>query len=192
MVRSSHLLSPLISFSQSLLSRVLAGAARVFWQLTIQHRSLWKRPAHQPPPCHPKISSLLTPLHVASLGPELSGFIGRARGIQTAPSTAEVEVCERGSIGAMLSAGQRFDRGSSLSLWLQGYDNTESSVRKASVFCLVAIYSVIGEELKPHLAQLTGSKVWVLLRGQVVRRASQCPGPAALPVWAADRLPQRV
>uniref|UniRef100_A0A672MHV0 CLIP-associating protein 1-like n=1 Tax=Sinocyclocheilus grahami TaxID=75366 RepID=A0A672MHV0_SINGR len=36
---------------------------------------------------------------------------------------------------------------------LQGYDNTESSVRKASVFCLVAIYSVIGEELKPHLAQ---------------------------------------
>uniref|UniRef100_A0AAY4CN35 TOG domain-containing protein n=1 Tax=Denticeps clupeoides TaxID=299321 RepID=A0AAY4CN35_9TELE len=41
---------------------------------------------------------------------------------------------------------------------LQSYDNTESSVRKASVFCLVAIYSVIGEELKPHLAQLTGSK----------------------------------
>uniref|UniRef100_A0A8C5VF00 CLIP-associating protein 1 n=1 Tax=Microcebus murinus TaxID=30608 RepID=A0A8C5VF00_MICMU len=41
---------------------------------------------------------------------------------------------------------------------LQGYDNTESSVRKASVFCLVAIYSVIGEDLKPHLAQLTGSK----------------------------------
>ena len=41
----------------------------------------------------------------------------------------------------------------------QGYDNTESSVRKASVFCLVAIYSVIGEDLKPHLAQLTGSKV---------------------------------
>lgn len=45
------------------------------------------------------------------------------------------------------------------SLCLQGYDNTESSVRKASVFCLVAIYSVIGEDLKPHLAQLTGSKV---------------------------------
>ncbi|XP_035879479.1 CLIP-associating protein 1 isoform X34 [Phyllostomus discolor] len=45
---------------------------------------------------------------------------------------------------------------------LQGYDNTESSVRKASVFCLVAIYSVIGEELKPHLAQLTGSKMKLL------------------------------
>uniref|UniRef100_A0A8D3BQ14 Cytoplasmic linker associated protein 1a n=1 Tax=Scophthalmus maximus TaxID=52904 RepID=A0A8D3BQ14_SCOMX len=47
---------------------------------------------------------------------------------------------------------------------LQGYDNTESSVRKASVFCLVAIYSVIGEELKPHLAQLTGSKVLTVAR----------------------------
>nr|XP_043874422.1 CLIP-associating protein 1a isoform X17 [Solea senegalensis] len=45
---------------------------------------------------------------------------------------------------------------------LQGYDNTESSVRKASVFCLVAIYSVIGEELKPHLVQLTGSKMKLL------------------------------
>uniref|UniRef100_A0A2I3HKU1 Cytoplasmic linker associated protein 1 n=1 Tax=Nomascus leucogenys TaxID=61853 RepID=A0A2I3HKU1_NOMLE len=46
---------------------------------------------------------------------------------------------------------------------LQGYDNTESSVRKASVFCLVAIYSVIGEDLKPHLAQLTGStSLWSL------------------------------
>ncbi|XP_072300408.1 CLIP-associating protein 1a [Eucyclogobius newberryi] len=45
---------------------------------------------------------------------------------------------------------------------LQGYDNTESSVRKASVFCLVASYSVIGEDLKPHLAELTGSKMKLL------------------------------
>ncbi|XP_039529388.1 CLIP-associating protein 1-B isoform X13 [Pimephales promelas] len=45
---------------------------------------------------------------------------------------------------------------------LQGYDNTESSVRKASVFCLVAIYSIIGEDLKPHLQQLTGSKMKLL------------------------------
>ncbi|KAM4711198.1 CLIP-associating protein 1-A-like isoform 3-T3 [Anableps anableps] len=45
---------------------------------------------------------------------------------------------------------------------LQGYDNTESSVRKASVFCLVAIYAVIGEELKPYLSQLTGSKMKLL------------------------------
>lgn len=41
----------------------------------------------------------------------------------------------------------------------QGYDNSESSVRKACVFCLVAVHAVIGDELKPHLSQLTGSKV---------------------------------
>ncbi|CAG10006.1 unnamed protein product [Tetraodon nigroviridis] len=42
---------------------------------------------------------------------------------------------------------------------LDGYDNSESSVRKACVFCLVAIYTVIGEDLKPHLSQLSSSKV---------------------------------
>ncbi len=51
----------------------------------------------------------------------------------------------------------------------QGYDNTESSVRKASVFCLVAIYSVIGEDLKPHLQQLTGSKVRYYLYGSLLQ-----------------------
>ncbi|XP_064193876.1 CLIP-associating protein 2-like isoform X12 [Anguilla rostrata] len=45
---------------------------------------------------------------------------------------------------------------------IQGYDNSESSVRKACVFCLVAIYAVIGEELKPHLSQLSGSKLKLL------------------------------
>ncbi|XP_046875410.1 CLIP-associating protein 2 isoform X3 [Hypomesus transpacificus] len=45
---------------------------------------------------------------------------------------------------------------------IQGYDNSESSVRKACVFCLVAIYAVIGEDLKPHLSQLTGSKLKLL------------------------------
>ncbi|XP_051913380.1 CLIP-associating protein 1-B-like isoform X7 [Hippocampus zosterae] len=45
---------------------------------------------------------------------------------------------------------------------LQGYDDTESGVRKASVFCLVAVYAVIGEELKPFLSQLTGSKMKLL------------------------------
>ncbi|XP_034400487.1 CLIP-associating protein 2 isoform X8 [Cyclopterus lumpus] len=45
---------------------------------------------------------------------------------------------------------------------IQGYDNSESSVRKASVFCLVAIYAVIGEDLKPHLNQLSGSKLKLL------------------------------
>ncbi|XP_061898040.1 CLIP-associating protein 1-like isoform X6 [Entelurus aequoreus] len=45
---------------------------------------------------------------------------------------------------------------------LLGYDSSESSVRKASVFCLVAVYAVIGEELKPYLSQLTGSKMKLL------------------------------
>ncbi|XP_066546916.1 CLIP-associating protein 2 isoform X21 [Amia ocellicauda] len=45
---------------------------------------------------------------------------------------------------------------------IQGYDNSESSVRKACVFCLVAIHAVIGEELKPHLSQLSGSKLKLL------------------------------
>ncbi|KAF4791821.1 CLIP-associating protein 2 [Turdus rufiventris] len=45
---------------------------------------------------------------------------------------------------------------------IQGYDNSESSVRKACVFCLVAIHAVIGDELKPHLSQLTGSKIMLL------------------------------
>jgi len=42
---------------------------------------------------------------------------------------------------------------------VQGYDNSESSVRKAAVFCLVAVYLVIGEDLRPHLAPLSTSKV---------------------------------
>ena len=42
----------------------------------------------------------------------------------------------------------------------QCYDHTESSVRKASVFCLVALHSIVGEEvLLPHLAELSGTKV---------------------------------
>ncbi|XP_041759409.2 CLIP-associating protein 2 isoform X7 [Coregonus clupeaformis] len=45
---------------------------------------------------------------------------------------------------------------------IQGYDNSESSVRKACVFCLVALYAVIGEELKPHLNQLSVSKLKLL------------------------------
>uniref|UniRef100_UPI0035900983 CLIP-associating protein 1-A-like isoform X5 n=1 Tax=Myxine glutinosa TaxID=7769 RepID=UPI0035900983 len=54
---------------------------------------------------------------------------------------------------------------------LKGYDSTESSVRKASVFCLVAVHSAVGDELKPYLAQLTGSKMKLL--NLYIRRA-QC------------------
>ncbi|XP_034455439.1 CLIP-associating protein 2 isoform X36 [Hippoglossus hippoglossus] len=45
---------------------------------------------------------------------------------------------------------------------IQGYDNSESSVRKACVFCLVSVYAVIGEDLKPHLNQLSSSKLKLL------------------------------
>ncbi|XP_078377626.1 LOW QUALITY PROTEIN: CLIP-associating protein 1-like [Oculina patagonica] len=43
------------------------------------------------------------------------------------------------------------------------YDHVESSVRKASVFCLVAIHSAVGEDtLMPHLAELSGTKMKLL------------------------------
>ena len=49
--------------------------------------------------------------------------------------------------------------------FFQCYDHVESSVRKASVFCLVAIHSAVGEEtLMPHLAELSGTKVWIYSR----------------------------
>ncbi|XP_068526717.1 CLIP-associating protein 2 isoform X40 [Anas acuta] len=58
---------------------------------------------------------------------------------------------------------------------IQGYDNSESSVRKACVFCLVAIHAVIGDELKPHLSQLTGSKIKLL--NLYIKRAQTGSGP---------------
>ena len=51
----------------------------------------------------------------------------------------------------------------SLFIIFQCYDHVESSVRKASVFCLVAIHSAVGEEtLMPHLAELSGTKMKLL------------------------------
>jgi len=46
-----------------------------------------------------------------------------------------------------------------LCLTLQGFDNAQSSVRKATVVCLVAVYLCVGEELRPYLKELNGSKV---------------------------------
>ncbi|KAL4229385.1 CLIP-associating protein 1 [Mactra antiquata] len=45
---------------------------------------------------------------------------------------------------------------------LKGYDDAESSIRKASVFCLVAIYMVVGENLRSYLSDLNGSKIKLL------------------------------
>lgn len=44
----------------------------------------------------------------------------------------------------------------------QAYDNVESSVRKASVFCMVALHQKVGDSLQPHLESLNGSKLKLL------------------------------
>ncbi|PVD35984.1 hypothetical protein C0Q70_02954 [Pomacea canaliculata] len=42
---------------------------------------------------------------------------------------------------------------------LMGYDDSDSRVRKASVFCLVNIYMAVGEGLRPYLTELNSSKL---------------------------------
>ncbi|XP_067131024.1 CLIP-associating protein 1-A-like isoform X3 [Centruroides vittatus] len=45
---------------------------------------------------------------------------------------------------------------------IKAFDNEESPVRKEAVFCTVAIHSVVGDALKPHLATLSGSRMKLL------------------------------
>jgi len=46
---------------------------------------------------------------------------------------------------------------------LKAYDNVESSVRKAAVFCIVSLHQLVGEGvLQPHLDCLNGSKMKLL------------------------------
>lgn len=42
---------------------------------------------------------------------------------------------------------------------IRGYSHSESSVRKASVFCLVAIHAVVGDAMREHLNKLSSSQV---------------------------------
>ena len=42
---------------------------------------------------------------------------------------------------------------------IRGYCHSESSVRKGSVFCLVALHSVVGEDIREHLTKLSSSQV---------------------------------
>ena len=44
-------------------------------------------------------------------------------------------------------------------VYRQGYDHTQSCIRKATVICLVEIYLCVGEDLRPYLKDLNGSKV---------------------------------
>ena len=49
----------------------------------------------------------------------------------------------------------------------RGYCHSESSVRKASVFCLVAIHAVVGDKMREHLVKLSSSQV-ILANCQVM------------------------
>ncbi|KAF8778914.1 CLIP-associating protein 1 like protein [Argiope bruennichi] len=45
---------------------------------------------------------------------------------------------------------------------IEAYDNIESAVRKAAVFCMVAIHCKVGEKMQPHLAGLNSCKMKLL------------------------------
>ncbi|CAG2101182.1 unnamed protein product [Medioppia subpectinata] len=55
---------------------------------------------------------------------------------------------------------------------LQAYDNPESAVRKAAVFCMVSIHSVVADAINPYLSSLNGSKM-KLLKLYIERAKSQ-------------------
>jgi len=60
---------------------------------------------------------------------------------------------------------------------LRAYDNVESSVRKASVFCMVALHQLVGDQLQPHLKSLNGSKLKLL--NLYIKRAEAQSMPAS-------------
>ncbi|EDV20992.1 uncharacterized protein TRIADDRAFT_31104, partial [Trichoplax adhaerens] len=55
---------------------------------------------------------------------------------------------------------------------VKSFQHNESSVRKACVFCLVALHKIIGEDLKNYLTGLTGSQI-KLLHLYIKRSVSQ-------------------
>lgn len=65
--------------------------------------------------------------------------------------------------------------GDNLSALLVAWDSTHSPVRKAAVFCLVSIYMVIGEALRPHLNSLSSSKLKLL--NVYINRAKEAKEP---------------
>jgi len=61
---------------------------------------------------------------------------------------------------------------------VKAYDNVESSVRKAAVFCIVALHQLVGEVvLKPHLETLNGSKMKLLYL--YIKRANEKSAPSS-------------
>jgi len=64
---------------------------------------------------------------------------------------------------------------------LKAYDNVESSVRKAAVFCIVALHQLVGEAtLQPHLDCLNGSKMKLLSLYIKRAQAQSTPGSPRL------------
>lgn len=57
----------------------------------------------------------------------------------------------------------------------QAYDHQESAVRKASVFNMVAIHNVVGDDMKAYLTSLNGSKM-KLLKLYIERSKAQSSG----------------
>nr|KAG5707128.1 hypothetical protein BaRGS_011839 [Batillaria attramentaria] len=49
-----------------------------------------------------------------------------------------------------------------IKMQVEGYDDSDSRVRKAAVFCLVNIYMQVGEALRPYLSDLNSSKTKLL------------------------------
>ena len=72
---------------------------------------------------------------------------------------------------------KQFDFFFNLNFFFQAYDNVESSVRKASVFCMVALHQLVGDQLQPHLKCLNGSKLKLL--NLYIKRAEAQSMPAS-------------
>jgi CLIP-associating protein 1/2 len=62
-----------------------------------------------------------------------------------------------------------------LNALLIAWDSPHSPVRKASVFCLVSLYMVIGENLRSHLNNLSSSKIKLL--NVYINRAKEAKDP---------------
>ena len=73
------------------------------------------------------------------------------------------------SIKMLTKAAERVDRNALGPLLpdicpglVKACEHTQSSVRKAAVFCLVSLYLVVGEQLRAHLQQLSAVKTKLL------------------------------
>ena len=72
---------------------------------------------------------------------------------------------------------RQFEKNFNFNFFFQAYDNVESSVRKASVFCMVALHQLVGDQLQPHLKCLNGSKLKLL--NLYIKRAEAQSMPAS-------------